>query len=424
MASNLTKVNLIHNAKYQRSGPKSYVSLLKKYDFNPTKEGPYFVGNKIQHSGKFASQHPIGGKTHVRRRLQKMGTNDQAGEVPAEDEQNDVEYLCEVSIGTPAQTLKLDFDTGSADLWVWSTELPKSTSTVGHTVYNSKKSSTFKNLNGSSWKISYGDSSSASGSVGTDNINIGGLTIKNQAIELAKTLSTQFEQGVGDGLLGLAWGSINTVTPKQVDTPVENMISQDDIPKDQELFTCHLGSSKDTDDADRKDSFYTFGYIDKPSLGGQDPYYVSIDNSQGFWQFPSTTVTIAGSQHARPNNTAIADTGTTLALVDDTICGKIYDAIPGSKYDSTQQGYVFPTDTALAKLPVVSFAVGDKEFSVNKNDLAFADAGNGMSYGGIQSRGDLSFDILGDTWLKGVYAVSFAFDVSLNTRQAGRGNDC
>lgn len=51
--------------------------------------------------------------------------------------------------------------------------------------------------------------------------------------------------------------------------------------------------------------------------------------------------------------------------------------------------------------------MGDKEFSVNKEDLAFADAGDGMSYGGIQSRGDLSFDILGDTWLKGVYAVSF-----------------
>ena len=86
--------------------------------------------------------------------------------------------------------------------------VPKSTSTAGHTVYDPSKSTTFKDLSGSSWKISYGDSSSASGNVGTDNIVIGGLTIKNQAIELAETLSTQFEQGVGDGLLGLAWGSI------------------------------------------------------------------------------------------------------------------------------------------------------------------------------------------------------------------------
>ena len=66
-------------------------------------------------------------KQHV---LQKKDlATGNSGDVPADDVQDDSEYLAAVSIGTPAQTLNLDFDTGSSDLWVWSTEIP--TSTVG-----------------------------------------------------------------------------------------------------------------------------------------------------------------------------------------------------------------------------------------------------------------------------------------------------
>ncbi len=258
---------------------------------------------------------------------------------------------------------------------------------------------------GSTWQISYGDGSSASGTVGTDTVNLGGIMIQNQAIELAKTLSTQFQQDTSDGLLGLAWGSINTVQPSPVQTPVQNMITQDDIPKNAELFTANLGSVKDANDPDKGESFYTFGYIDQTALGGQTPYYTPVDNSQGFWMFDSTSAVVAGQTIQRSGNTAIADTGTTLCLVDDSTCAAIYKAIPGGKYDSTQQGYIFPSSTTAAQLPVISFAVGGQQFPVQKEDLGFADAGNGMVYGGIQSRGSNPFDILGDVFLKSVYAV-------------------
>jgi hypothetical protein len=44
-------------------------------------------------------------------------------------------------------------------------------------------------------------------------------------IELADTMSAQFQKSEGDGLLGLAMGKLNTVQPVQQKTPVENMIS-------------------------------------------------------------------------------------------------------------------------------------------------------------------------------------------------------
>jgi hypothetical protein len=38
-----------------------------------------------------------------------------------------------------------------------------------------------------------------------------------------------------------------------------------------------------------------------------------------------------------------------------------------------------------------------------------AEAKQGFVYGGIQSRGSMTFDILGDTMLKSIYAVSTPF---------------
>jgi len=236
--------------------------------FDSTKPGPYFYVKQFQSQGKFGS---VGGRlrtTHVLRKHHHHhkpahgepapsdpsppssggnappSSDPHAGEVTAEDIQNDSLYLCPVKIGTPAQTLFLDFDTGSSDLWVWSTELPQSTldkakPETQQVAFDATKSSTFKKLSGATWKISYGDGSGASGDVGTDVIDLGGLKIENQAIELAKQLSQQFQQGNGSGLLGLAFSSINTVSPNPQQTPVDNAIAQKNVT--QPLFTAYLG---------------------------------------------------------------------------------------------------------------------------------------------------------------------------------------
>lgn len=161
------------------------------------------------------------------------------------------EYVVPVTIGTPGVTLNLDFDTGSSDLWIWSSELANASRySRTHEIYDPRKSSTAQHVSGK-WNISYGDGSSASGDVYTDAVTVAGVTIPNQDVECAKHLSESFLQdGGNDGLLGLAWPNINTVTPEPVNTPVQNMIDQNLIP--QPLFTVKLGHGTDP-------SFYSFG---------------------------------------------------------------------------------------------------------------------------------------------------------------------
>lgn len=80
------------------------------------------------------------------------------GDVPVTDDGTDVEYYANVSVGTPKQNFKLDFDTGSSDLWFCSTLGDSSESSKNK--YDPTKSSTYKK-DGRPWKISYGDVSLA-----------------------------------------------------------------------------------------------------------------------------------------------------------------------------------------------------------------------------------------------------------------------
>ncbi|KAI0787139.1 aspartic peptidase domain-containing protein, partial [Irpex lacteus] len=151
-------------------------------------------------------------------------------EVPAESSMFSSEYVVPVKI-----------DTGSSDLWIWSCELAES-----HHIYSPRHSETARQEEGSTWQISYGDGSSASGDVYEDVVSVAGVTIPHQSVECARELSSAFlADGGNDGLLGLGWPKLNTVEPDKVKTPMENMIEQGVI--DQPIFTVMLGERDNLD---------------------------------------------------------------------------------------------------------------------------------------------------------------------------------
>lgn len=186
------------------------------------------------------------------------------------------------------------------------------------------------------------------------------------------------------------------------------MIAQQDIPANAALWSAYLGSVKDKDDPDHGKSFFTFGKIDDSVVEAskQEIGWTPVDSSQGFWMFASESATIDGKTLSLSGNKAIADTGTTLMLVSDQFCQALYQNIKGAKYDRQQGGWLIPAD-GVAQRPEVTVAIGDKHITIEKEQLGWADLGDGsnMVYGAIQSRGSNPFDILGDTFLICCYAV-------------------
>lgn len=86
----LKKVPVVRNPEFKANGTIAILKARAKYGFEATyRKGP--VNAQV------------------------------VGQTPASPDElhgGDLEYLIPVPIGTPAQTLNLDFDTGSSDLWV------------------------------------------------------------------------------------------------------------------------------------------------------------------------------------------------------------------------------------------------------------------------------------------------------------------
>ncbi|KAI9721283.1 MAG: hypothetical protein M1812_002445 [Candelaria pacifica] len=309
------------------------------------------------------------------------------GTVTASPEQFDVEYLCPVNIG--GQTLNLNFDTGSSDLWVFSSELATASQT-GHSIYNPTRSSTFKRLSGYTWSIKYGDGSGASGDVGTDTVKVGGTTVTGQAVELANQVSAQFASDTdNDGLLGLAFSKINTVKPVQQKTFFDNAKASLSSP----IFSAYLKRNQP--------GSYDFGFIDNSKYKGSLTY-TNVNTANGFWEFTSNGYAIGSGGFVSQSIDAIADTGTTLLLIPQNIVTAYYAQVRGAKYDSTQGGYTFPCSTTLPNFIV---GIGSYRATVPGSLINFAPVTSTTCFGGIQSNAGIGFSIFGDIFLKSQFVV-------------------
>lgn len=322
------------------------------------------------------------------------GSGDGEGSVAADPTSGDEEYLCQVTVGS--NTLSLDFDTGSSDLWVFSTLLDSSE--VGsHSTYDVSHGSA---ESGETWTISYGDGSGASGTVYADTVVIGGVTATSQAVEAATSISSEFESSQGDGLVGLAFGSINTCTPTKCTTFFDSVKSS----LKEDLFAARLRKGEA--------GTYDFGFIDSSKYTGSIGY-TAVDNSQGFWGWTPDSYSIGGSAGTSTIGSSIADTGTTLLLLPDAVVSEYYSGVSGAENSSSDGGYIFDCS---ATLPDFSVSVGGVTVTVPGSYINFQTASGSQCFGGLQSSSSIGINIFGDVFLKATYTI---FDQTQSSPRLG-----
>lgn len=116
------------------------------------------------------------------------------------------QYFVDVEIGTPPQKFTVVPDTGSSNLWIYSS---KCTNVVCwyHSKYDASQSSTYK-ANGEKFDITYG-SGSIQGFVSEDVTTFGGATSNMKFGEIEAVSGPSFYASQMSGILGLAYGSIS-----------------------------------------------------------------------------------------------------------------------------------------------------------------------------------------------------------------------
>jgi len=146
------------------------------------------------------------------------------------------------------------------------------------------------------------------------------------------------------------------------------------------------------------DKSQDFGFIDPSQYTGALTYAnVNDDLGAGYWEFNSGGYAIGNGTKKARSMIAIADTGTSLALVDDVVVTAFYAASPTAYYNSTYGAMVFPcADTA--NLADLSFYMGGAKHTMPGAYGVYAELGDGTCYGGIQSNSGIGFVSLLTPW--------------------------
>ncbi|CAL8304557.1 unnamed protein product [Lota lota] len=315
-----------------------------------------------------------------------MAKFDQSLMVTGEQMTNDADlaYYGVISIGTPPQSFKVVFDSGSSNLWVPSVYC-SSAACNNHDKFVPSASSTFRN-NGQALSIRYG-TGSMTGFLGYDTVTIAGAAVLNQIFGLSQSEAPFMQYMKADGILGLAYPRLSASGA----TPVfDNMMKQGLVTQD--MFSVYLSKNS------AQGSVVTFGGVDP------NHYYGSISwiplSNELYWQITVDSVTINGQVVACNGGCqAIVDTGTSLIVGPNSDIASINSAVGAT----SSNGDFVVNCNSIYQMPAVVFHISGQEFTIP----ASAYVRQSQYYGCRTGIGNGGSDlwILGDVFIRQYYSI-------------------
>ncbi|KAF8919938.1 acid protease [Mucidula mucida] len=282
----------------------------------------------------------------------------------------DVLYYGPIEIGTPAQTLTVDIDTGSADLW-----LPSNCPSCVNDQFVPEESSTYS-TDGKKFSIAYG-SGSVKGIIAKDTVSLAGLSVFNQTFGAVNRASPDFNYFPNDGIIGMAFGSISKC---KENTFFENLMLQHKVTRN--MFSVHMTRRRE------QGSELCLGCFDETKAKGA-PTWIPIQ-SQTYWTvyMDSFLVNNRRLSIAAQDIYAAIDTGTSLIYLPEQLANAFYAMISGARSaeDVGQGIYTFPCDATLSL--ALSFSGFDFSIDMRDFNLGRVSEDSTNCVGGIISTGN------------------------------------
>ncbi|KAJ3995626.1 acid protease [Lentinula boryana] len=315
----------------------------------------------------------------------------------------DSSFFGSLAVGTPPVAYDVILDTGSADLWLASSECAAS-ACDGVPTFKSSDSSTFQNKS-TEFSITYG-SGAAAGSLGEDVVQMAGFSVSNQVFGVCDQVSDNLLNSPVSGLLGLAF---QTIASSGASPLWETLASSGAW--DQPLMAFQLtrfnNDSKATDL--EPGGTFTMGTTNTSLYTGDIDYNDIPDNDESYWLQTVSSITSQGNTITISSGSsalAAIDTGTTLIGGPADAVAEIYSNIPNSEAGTGQLDgyYIYPCSTTVN----VTMAFGGKSWAISNADFQAEQLNSNTCMGAFFSldTGDNAPSwIVGDTFLKNVYSV-------------------